>query len=307
MKKVLAMFTIFLSLMAQEAPYQEEVYESVNSDIEKNNENLITIFSQIENNETKKTMYQYTYSIFNLKAHHTNYLLPLSVRVNGDYNDPTKDRAMHATEIEFQVSVKYDFLPNLLGLNELYSVAYTQHSCWQYYVGDAYFRSSDYNPEFYITFPIHTEYFKAFKLSVAHMSNGLGVPQERAWNYSALSFYFQYKSLFAELMVWQRLPDNYDYNPELIDTMGHGHLKLLYPYKKNLFSLLLRDNFKGKGAIDASYSYPLFSDSLFLYIKGFAGYGETMSSYAGNSDYAGKTSLKDDYVEKIGIGVSLSR
>jgi phospholipase A1 len=99
---------------------------------------------------------------------------------------------------------------------------------------------------------------------------------------------------------------NYDYNPELIDTMGHGHLKLMVPYKKHYVSALFRNNFAGKGAVDMSYSYPLFSDSLFLYVKGFMGYGESMISYSGNSEQLG-TYHEDDYVEKIGIGFSLSR
>jgi phospholipase A1 len=203
--------------------------------------------------------------------------------------------------------VKYDFAPNLFGLGELYSVAYTQHSFWQYYVGDAYFRASDYNPEFYITVPLKTEYVKAVRLAFAHKSNGLGVPNERAWNYTTLYTYFQYKTIFTELALWYRFPDNYDYNPGLIDTMGNGHVKFLIPYEKHLLTTLFRNNFKGKGAIDTEYSYPLFGESLFLYVKGFVGYGESMSSYAGNPDYAGLTPQQDDYVEKIAVGFSLSR
>jgi len=127
----------------------------------------------------KKIIFTLMFSVFNIKAHHANYLLPLSAKLNGDYDDETIDRDTYRIEIEFQISVKYDFLPNLLGLGELYTVAYTQHSFWQYYVGDAYFRANDYQPEFYITLPF-----------------------------------------FAELALWHRTADNYDYNPELIDTMG---------------------------------------------------------------------------------------
>ena len=102
-----------------------------------------------------------------------------------------------------------------------------------------------------------TKYFKALRFSIAHTSNGLGVPGERSWNYATVNSYFQYKSFFTALF---------------------------------------RNNFQGKGVIDTSYTYPLFSKSLFLYIKGFAG----------NKDVT-FTSQKNDYVEKIGIGFSISR
>ena len=282
--------------------YQREKH-NVDKEISEMNDNLLDSFSEIQDPETKKTVYQYVHSVFNIKAHNTNYLLPLSVKANGDYDDRTK-RDTAKAEVEFQVSVKYDFLPNLFGLNEIYTVAYTQHSFWQYFVGDAYFRATDYNPEIFITVPMNTEYFKAIRFSVEHKSNGLGKPYERSWNYLTLSSYFQYKTIFAELQVWHRMRDNYDYNPDLIDTMGHGHIKFTVPYKKHLASVLFRNNFEGKGAVDASYSYPLFGDSLFLYVKAFGGYGESMISYAGNPEQGPS---KDDYVEKFGIGFSLSR
>lgn len=279
----------------------------IDSDLEKNNNELVKSLTDVENSQTKKTIYQSVHSLFNIKAHHTNYLLPMSRRLNRDYDDSTHNRNTDRSEVEFQVSLKYDFAPNFLGFNEVYSVAYTQHSFWQRYVGDAYFRASDYNPELFVSIPLNTKYLKAMRLSLAHQSNGVGVPQERAWNYVTLSSFFQYKSLFTELQLWHRINDNYDYNPGLIETMGHGHIKFMLPYEKHMFSALFRNNFKGKGATDLSYSYPIYEDSLFLYFKGFAGYGESMSAYAGNPDYQGQTHQEDVYVEKIGIGISLSR
>lgn len=285
--------------------YYGRAKHSVNKEVDLNQERLYNTLQKIDDKETRQTVYQYMHSIFNLKAHKTNYLLPISTRVNGDYDDNNPNgRDTASAEVEFQVSVKYDFLPNLFGLHELYTVAYTQHSFWQYYVGDAYFRASDYNPEFYVTFPMEYDYFKAIRVSIAHQSNGLGEPGERAWNYATLSGYFQYKSLFTELQFWHRFQDNHDYNPDLIDTMGYGHIKFMLPYKKHFVSVLLRNNFHGKGAFDAGYSYPLFGESLFLYVKAFAGYGESMITYAGSHPDAPH---EDDYVERVGIGFSLSR
>ena len=286
--------------------YYLESKHKVDKEITVQHDEFYNSLSELDDVQTKDTIYQYVHSIFNLKAHKTNYVLPMSVKLNGDYDDTYPNRDTDAKEIEFQLSVKYDFAPNLLGFGEVYTVAYTQQSFWQYYVGDAYFRASDYNPEMYVTLPMNTKYFKALRVSVAHKSNGLGLPNERAWQYITLSSYFQYKSIFTELQVWHRFKDNHDYNPNLIDTMGHGHIKFMLPYKKHFVTALFRYNFDDRGAVDTSYSYPLFGESLFLYVKGFVGYGESMISYAGASDELG-THHSDDYVEKIGIGFSLSR
>jgi phospholipase A1/A2 len=265
----------------------------VNQDVTENMNDVYDSLDRVEDNQTNATIYQILQSNYNITSHHTNYLLPISTRLNGSYDMPGR-RATDATEVEFQVSFKYDFAPDLLGLGEIYSVAYTQHSFWQRYEDDAFFRESDYNPEIMVTLPIPLPYYKAVQFSVAHESNGLGLPYERAWNYLALRSFFQYKALFSELTFWYRMEDNRDYNPDFIDIMGYGHLKFMLPYKKHLLTLLLRNNFQGKGAIDTSYSYPIYHNSLFLYVKGFAGYGESLIDY-------------NHYVEKIGIGVSISR
>ncbi|WP_457746829.1 phospholipase A [Sulfurimonas sp.] len=273
--------------------YFQKSQHSLNKELAIVNDKLYQNLQKIQDKDTRKTLYQYVHSIFNMKAYDSNYLLPISSRLNGDY-DMAGRRDTKSTEVEFQISIKYDFLPNLLGLDEVYCFAYTQHSFWQYYVGDAYFRESNYNPKFFVTLPIKNRYLKAARFAVEHESNGLGLPYERAWNFLSLSTYFQYKVLFTEVEVWKRLPDNKDYNPDLLDYLGYGHIRFRLPYKKNLFSVLLRHGFQGRGAIDASYSHPIVGDGLFLFVKAFAGYGESLIDY-------------NHYVEKIGIGVSLSR
>ena len=122
-----------------------------------------------------------------------------------------------------------------------------------------------------------------------------GGEEERSWNYLSATAYFQYKLLFTELKLWHRLPDATDYNPDLIDFMGHGHIRFILPYKKHIAKLLLRSNFSGEHAVELNYSYPVFGrDDLFLYLKGFSGYGESLIDY-------------DKHVNKIGIGFSISR
>ena len=264
----------------------------------KGNKKLYEVLEKIDDEETQATIKQYSESLYNFKAHNANYFLPLSYRENGTYPQ-TNGHDSKKTEVEFQVSLRYDFAANALGLHEVYSAAYTQKSFWQFYSTSAYFRESNYNPEFFVTFPFSDKnYFKplkAIRASVAHQSNGRGGDEERSWNYAAGSFYFQTGWLFTELKLWHRFKDAINYNPELLNYMGRGHLQFTLPYKKHIAKLLLRSNFSGKNAVELNYSHPMFgSKDLFLYVKGFAGYGESLIDY-------------NHKVEKFGIGFSISR
>jgi len=270
--------------------------EDPSRDAKKEQKQLLSVVDDVEDDETLSTIKQYAQSLYNIKAYKANYFLPLSYRYGGNYETSTigHDEAK-STEIEFQISIRYDFATNWLGLHEIYSFAYTQRSFWQAYGQSAYFRESNYNPEFFATFPLGYKHIKAFRLSLAHQSNGRGYALERSWNYVAGSLYFQTGLLFTELKLWHRFQDDIDYNPDLIDYMGHGHIQFIFPYKKHLAKLLLRSNFEGKNAVEFSYSYPFFgSNDLFFYVKTFNGYGESLIDY-------------DNKIDKVGCGFSISR
>ena len=267
-------------------------------DTDKEKRKLYHSLHKIQNPQTQETLRKYTQSLYNIKAHGANYFLPVSYRDDGNYA-PTNGHLAQRVETEFQVSLKYDFAGDVLGLSEIYSASYTQHSFWQLYEESAYFRETNYNPELFVTFPIASladaQFVKAFRLAFAHESNGRGGADERSWNYLSMSTYTQYHSLFTELKLWYRLPDARDYNPDLIDYMGHGQLRFMFPYKKHMTQLLLRSNFQDTSAVELNYTYPAFSrDDLFLYVKGFSGYGESLIDY-------------DKPINKIGIGFSISR
>lgn len=278
--------------------YYEQERHSPLREVRKQYREIYSSFEKPEDKETQSTLRQYAQSLYNFKAHNPNYILPLSYRYNGDYAS-VNGHEMKKAETEFQVSVKFDFATNLFRFGEIYSVAYTQRSFWQAYADSAFFRESNYNPEFFVTFPTSEmgdgRLIKAVRLGIGHESNGRGGEAERSWNYLDSSLFFQYKSILAELKLWTRLPDTYDYNPELIDVMGHGYLKFTLPYQKHLLDIKLRNNFSGKGALESNYSYPISSrDDLFFYLKFFNGYGESLIDY-------------DNHIKKIGIGFSISR
>jgi len=244
--------------------------------------------------QTAYTIRRYAQSLYNVKAHKPNYVLPVSYRCGGKYK-AVGEHQLSKTEMEFQISLKYDIEANVLGLHEVYSFGYTQRSFWQAYGESAYFRESNYNPELFTTIPIDTKYIKALRISLAHQSNGRGGDEERSWNYASSSVFFQTGLLFTELRLWYRFHDVIEYNEDLVDYMGYGHIRFLLPYKKHLAKLLLRNNFDGKYAVEFSYTHPfLHSRDLFLYVKAFSGYGESLIDY-------------DNRVDKVGIGFSISR
>jgi phospholipase A1 len=276
--------------------YKSTSFDS-NHEIKKESKKLYYLLDNIDS-ETDTTMRQMTESLYNLKTYKTNYLIPLSYRYRGEYPNTSSENSKDV-ETEFQLSVKFDFAANLLKLNEIYSMGYTQKSFWQSYSTSAYFRESNYNPELFVTIPTalssDAKFIKSLKFGIAHQSNGQGGTQERSWNYVNATVFTQYKNLFTEFEFWSRLPDAKDYNPQLLDYLGHGDIKFSLPWRKHLFTLLLRSNFNNHAAADFSYSYPINDkNNLFLYVKAFSGYGESLIDY-------------NTYINKVGIGVSISR
>ena len=127
--------------------------------------------------------------------------------------------------------------------------------------------------------------------------NTLFQNRSRSWNYTYMTLYFQHSLIFTELTAWYRYADSgEDDNPELIDHIGHGSLSVYLPYKRHLFKVMGRYNIAtGNGAVESTWSYPLSnSQSTYLYIKAFSGYGESLIDY-------------DNYVTKFSLGLSFSR
>jgi len=275
-------------------------WQSINDpgrNIKKEEKKLLRSINPSADIETMKTIQQVAESTYSFKAHHSNYFLPISYRYNSEYPDTNGHEALDV-ETEFQISIKYDYGANILGLNEVYTMAYTQLSFWQLYAPSAYFRETNYNPELFLTIPVghvkEFDYLKAVRLGFEHKSNGRGGAEERSWNYLTGRFYIQTGFVFTELQFWAPV-GSLEYNPDLMEYMGYGQIKFLIPYKKNLLTIISRNTFSNYRATEMNYSYPLSDENnLFLYVKGFTGYGESLIDY-------------DNHVNKIGIGFSISR
>ena len=266
-------------------------------DIKKETRKLYKSIQKPLDVETAETIKQYAESLYSIKAHGANYFLPISYRFNDKY-PPTYGHEARTAETEFQFSIKYDFYANILGLSEVYSIGYTQKSFWQLYADSAFFRETNYNPEFFMTIPVahinHFDYFKAIRLGFEHQSNGRGGLEERSWNFVVGTFYLQTGFIFTEIKLWKDV-GSLEYNPNLMEYLGYGQVQLIFPYKTHLLKFMTRNTFSDKRATELNYSYPVTNDkNLFLYIKGFTGYGESLIDY-------------NHEVHKIGIGFSISR
>lgn len=263
-------------------------------DINKEHTKIYNTLKVSEDIETQRTVRQYVQSLYNIKAHGENYFLPFSYRNSGTYEETNGHEALKL-ETEFQISIKYDYGANFLGLGEIYSVGYTQLSFWQLYADSAYFRETNYNPELFVTFPFKgIESLKIVRVAFEHESNGRGGKAERSWNYLSSSLYFQTGAFFMELKLWKDIL-SLEYNPNLMHYLGYGEVKVTLPYKKHIFKLKVRNPFSDKRAVEFNYSYPAFgSKDLFFYLKAFNGYGESLIDY-------------DKKVNKLGFGFSISR
>lgn len=257
---------------------------------------------------------------FGLQPYKANYLLPFSYskdkpnRVSSLYgsNLPAPyDTYGQNAEVAFQLSLKKQLTYDLFGWNEFITLAYTQKVWWQLYDDSGPFRETNYLPEIFMAIPSSQSLddsigLKAVKLGFIHESNGQEGYRSRSWNRLYATGLWQWDNLFLAARVWYRLeedrkPDWYyeqdpaydvadiqaqsdgDDNPDIIDYLGYGDIKIDYLYKKHQIGLLLRNNFDfddNKGAIELNYSYPLFnSPNTFIYMKLFNGYGESLIDY----------------------------
>jgi len=298
------------------------VYTDVDS-FNKQYEKYIKSMDDINDSDAKFSMSKKIKGNFGLKPYDKNYILPLSYR-EGSYTSYVPSDEYRSIEAEMQISLQYDAVVNLLGLEEIYSFAYTQKSMWQIYTDSSPFRETNYNPEFFITIPLYhnSDYLslRMARFSISHQSNGQGDITEivdtnisvegegvqqswfesrsRSWNYLSAMVVMQHKSLFIGLKGWYRLPEDpkEDDNPDLIDYIGQGELFFLYPYHKAFIKGLLRHNIEtGKGSMELSYSYPFaHQENVYWFAKVFSGYGETLIDY-------------NNYITKFAIGFSFSR
>lgn len=275
MKKYFAGVLLTLSLFAEDSV-----------DIEK-----------LESVKAKKSVESWLNGNLGLKPHNVNYLLPFGYKQK-PYNSTIPKLNYTNIEAQLQVSLKLMLSKNFFSLGENYYVAYTQRAFWQLYIDSSPFRESLYSPEAFVEFPISDSDsifgLRSLTFGYKHESNGQpdtdGVTFEngqtlqnfsRSLNYFYLNLRMQHDALMSDVTLLAPFGDLSD-NPRIMDYRGYTQVKFTYFEGENMFTLMARGNLSTlKGAVEATYSYPLHNDANF-YVKIFSGYGESLIDYNHN-------------------------
>lgn len=272
-------------------------------------------FKKIDNNTTRQQVQSWLMGDFGLKPHNVNYILPFGYATR-DYTEYEDGVEYKHIEAELQVSLKLLIGSDLFGLDEQYYVAYSHQAFWQVYIDSSPFRETNYSPEGFIVFPIEDKYsfaqLRNIKFGIRHKSNGKSQTwdktkykyhyldpnnESRSVNEMYMEMTLQHFSLISNFRVWYRIPEerSADDNPYYFDYLGALEMNLNYFYHRHMISLDVRGNLKeGRGQLSLSYSYPIVKQDLYLYMKLFTGYGESLIDYNNN-------------VTKFSIGFSFSR
>ena len=282
-------------------------WDSADTDRAKALETYYRTFDAINDSESAETIMQYVSGSFAVRAYKTNYAV-ISYMDTLPQGDTVETEYINM-ETKFQLSIRGDYISNLFGASQIWTVAYTQTSYWQLFVTSEPFRETNYQPEAFVAIPFYHKLdaiaMKGASFGFRHHSNGQQqysdinrTSPSRSWNRLYVSGYFQWNKLFANLTLWYpihstgTLTDNAD----IVDYYGYGSLELNYTHKKLLSRLTGRYNTStDKGSAELEFTYPVGnSKKVFYYLQGFTGYGQSLIDY-------------HTYVNQVGFGISLSR
>lgn len=238
--------------------------------------------------------------LLSLREHNPMYLLPVWYNTSPNYypHSPTRGitdaqrfNGQKRAESKLQISFKTKIAEDLFKTRADLWFGYTQKSDWQLWnqgEESAPFRNNDYMPEIMLTQPVKADLPFGGKLRMlgagfAHQSNGQSRPESRSWNRLYAMAGMEWGKLTVIPRVWMRALDqsgSEDDNPNIMDYMGYGDVKLQYRFNdRQTLGTTLRYNPKtGRGAIETGYTFPV-KGKLKAYVRGFHGYGESLIDY----------------------------
>ena len=243
---------------------------------------------------------------YTLLPHRTNYILPLTHN-----NLPNKDPIEQASpgkdiqeaEVKFQISLKVNLWPKVLGKDMDLWFGYTQKSFWQLYNFDdsSPFRETNYEPELLLNIPTEFPFLglkgRIVNIGINHQSNGRSDPLSRSWNRIVANVGLERKCFTLLVKTWYRIPEGAedDDNPEMDDYLGYGEIWGYYMLGGQRFGVMLRNNLKptdNRGALQLEWSFPIIGN-VSGHLQYFTGYGESLLDY-------------NHSVNRFGVGLSLS-
>jgi len=232
-------------------------------------------------------------------------------------------------QVKFQISMKFRLLePNLYVLKyNLFPayIGYTQKSLWNEGQSSRPFEESDYNPEFFLDYPVSVLNIGRFKMRnvivspIEHESNGLDGGRSRSWNRQYLmvkfgleskerleisnSFLADKASLYVKL--WRASGDagQNDYlesigsKDKFVDYMGQGEIGIsvrnfLWGGSLKNHQLDIRTplyKYKRRPSYQFEFRQQLPHMNFALYLQYWYGYGETLLRFDqfGHRGFAG--------------------
>jgi phospholipase A1 len=219
-------------------------------------------------------------------------------------NTPNDESLKH-DEIKYQFSFKVPLWRNIFNFPTSLYFGYTQLSYWQAYDRNAFFRSTDYEPEVYLQTDIDKHMFgnwsfNAINLGLVHQSNGFGNSLERSWNRAYLSMAISNPNWLIAVKPWIIFHDStYErQNPNMAYYLGYGEIMLAWKHGQTVISLTTR-NFIGSGGRRSGdtlgVSFPL-TKYLNGYVQAFTGYGQSLIEYNHRTNSIGFGFSLSDYV-----------
>ena len=251
--------------------------------------------------------------ILTIRPHLPMYVMPLwyNATPNYDINSPTQDNvraskdSLQHLDSKLQISMKTKLAQDVFDTNADVWLGYTQQSYWQVYNGkySRPFRSSDYQPEIFLTQPIKGNLpgngsLRMLGAGLVHESNGQSDPLSRSWNRIYAMAGTEWGKLTVIPRLWLIVNENSkdSDNPDIGDYMGYGDVRWLYPLndQSTVGGVMRYNPSSNKGAIQLDYAYPL-TGGMKAILQLFHGYGENIQDYNHKSTNIGIGIMFNDF------------
>ena len=251
--------------------------------------------------------------ILTIRPHLPMYVMPLwyNATPNYDINSPTQDNVraskdyLQHLDSKLQISMKTKLAQDVFDTNADVWLGYTQQSYWQVYNGknSRPFRSSDYQPEIFLTQPIKGNLpgngsLRLLGAGLVHESNGQSDPLSRSWNRIYAMAGIEWGKLTVIPRLWLIANENSkdSDNPDIGDYMGYGDVRWLYPLndQSTVGGVMRYNPSTNKGAIQVDYAYPL-TGGMKAILQVFHGYGENIQDYNHKSTNIGIGIMFNDF------------
>lgn len=289
---IIAAALLVLCGSSQSAEYLRSLNERTDFKHSQSSSSIMQERIEVENQELPNP--------FAITFYKQNYFLPYYY-TGSPYNKIYKNQIpdgekLNRSELKYQLSFKVPIWNKILNSKNSIYFAYTQLSYWQLYNKKSFFRSTDYEPEFFLQNELgwnifHDWHLDLVKLGIIHQSNGFGTSLERSWNRVYVEANISNPNMLISVKPWIAFYDSTyrKFNPDMTKYLGYGEILLAYKFGKQVVSLQSHSLIERRARYATgifTYSFPITP-----YINGFAqifsGYGQSLIEYNKRSNSAG--------------------